>query len=85
MGQITIHTDRIGMPIDFEASVMHLVNCLPEVQFTCRILSVSLKLQLKVNDQELQIATMRLKINTGDGSDLGDIYVAQRKKRAKKY
>ena len=64
---------------------MHLVNCLPEVQFTCRILSVSLKLQLKVNDQELQIATMRLKINTGDGSDLGDIYVAQRKKRAKKY
>ena len=64
---------------------MHLVNWLPEVQFTCRILSVSLKLQLKVNDQKLQIATMRLKINTGDGSDLGDIYVAQRKKRAKKY
>ena len=32
MGKITVNTDRIGMVIYFEAAVIHLSNCLPEVR-----------------------------------------------------
>ena len=44
MGEITVKTDRIGMEIDFEAEVIHISNCLSEVWYTRRILSVETEL-----------------------------------------
>ena len=51
MRGITVKIYRIGMAIYFEASVIHLSYCLPEVWNYHRILSVFVELEEKVKNQ----------------------------------
>lgn len=85
MGVIIGKTNRIGMVIYFESEVVHLYYCLPEVIPTYKISSVETDFEENAKNIELQIATLRLKINTSGGSESGYIPMAQCKKRAKKY
>ena len=80
-----MNTKHIGMTIDFEASAIHLYNCLPEVPSTHKISSVNTKLQEMVNNKERYIDAMHFKTNTGSGSASVNLYLAQLNKRAKKY
>ena len=58
IGNMTIKTDRIAMAVDFEAAFVHLSDCLIEVGSTCGISSIETELDIKVKNQEQQIATL---------------------------
>ena len=81
MGNITIKTYLIGMAVEFESSVIHLYNCLTKVISTHGILSAEKELEVKVNNQERQISTLRWK----DSITVGKHPMEQHKKRANKY
>ena len=84
MGRITFKNDISEMEIDFEATVIHLYNCLTEAKPGYIILSVDSKTEEGVGNQGRRVDYLHKKCS-GGGDSSRSVSVSKCKNRAKRY